>query len=74
MKKIFRNYKTWALITGAASGMGRIYALRLASMGYNLIIVDINSKGLEETSAMVGESSPQAKVLTVVQDARLRCL
>ena len=68
MKKIFRNYKAWALITGAASGMGRIYALRLASMGYNLVIVDINSKGLDETSSMVGESSPQAKVLPVVQD------
>lgn len=68
MKKILRNYKTWALITGAASGMGRIYALRLASMGYNLVIVDINSKGLEETASMVGEASPAAKVLTVVQD------
>ena len=68
MKKIMRNYKTWALITGAASGMGRIYALRLASMGYNVVIVDINSKGLDETSAMVGEASPMAKVLHVVQD------
>ena len=68
MKKIMRNYKTWALITGAASGMGRIYALRLASMGYNVVIVDINSKGLDETSAMVGEASPMAKVLPVVQD------
>ena len=68
MRKIFRNYKSWSLITGAASGMGRIYALRLASMGYNVAIVDINSKGLEETSAMVGEASPQAKVLSVVQD------
>lgn len=68
MKKVFGNYKTWALVTGAASGMGRIYALRLASMGYNLVIVDINSKGLDETSAMVKDSSPQANVLTVVQD------
>jgi short-subunit dehydrogenase len=52
MKK-FRNYEVYALVTGAASGMGRIYSQRLALMGYNVIMVDINSKGLEETAATV---------------------
>ena len=69
MKKIFRNFKAYALITGAASGMGRIYAQRLSGMGYNLVLVDINGKGLEETAAMV---SKDAKVLTVVQDLSLQ--
>ncbi len=73
MKKIFREYKVWALVTGAASGMGRIYARRLASMGYNLVLVDINGAGLEETSEMVSkEINPpyldDFKVLTIVQD------
>ncbi len=53
MKKIFREYKSWALITGAASGMGRIYAQKLAVMGYNLVLVDINKAGLEETEEIV---------------------
>ena len=51
--KRFRNYETYALVTGAASGMGRIYAQRLAETGYNLVLVDINAEGLAQTSAMV---------------------
>ena len=51
MKK-FRNYEAFALVTGAASGMGRIYSERLALKGYNVILVDINSKGLDETVAI----------------------
>ena len=49
----FREYKAWALVTGASSGMGRVYARRLAAKGYNLVLVDINAAGLEETEALV---------------------
>lgn len=52
MKK-FRNYEVYALVTGAASGMGRIYSEQLAMKGYNVVLVDINAKGLEETAAIV---------------------
>ena len=47
--KAFNEFRTWALVTGAASGMGRIYSQRLAQMGYNIIMVDINVAGLQET-------------------------
>ena len=59
--------------------MGRVYAEKLAAKGYNLVIVDINAKGLEETAAMVRAEIASAegisdelknsfKVLPVVQD------
>ena len=52
-KKGFGNYRKYALVTGAASGMGRQYVRRLALMGYNVIMVDINASGLEETDELV---------------------
>ena len=58
----------YALVTGAASGMGRIYARRLARRGYNLVLVDMNAAGLDETAAMIGED---VKVLSIVQDLSL---
>ena len=59
--------------------MGRIYASRLAQRGYNLVIVDINSKGLEETAQIVkaevatsqdisSEYKDAFKVLIIKQD------
>ena len=79
MKNRFADFNSCALITGAASGMGRIYSIRLAQMGYNLVIVDINEEGLAETERIVRtkisdsetispESKDKFKVLSLKQD------
>lgn len=40
-----------ALVTGGASGMGRICALRLANRGARVAIFDLNEEGLQATAA-----------------------
>ena len=42
-----------ALITGAASGLGRETALKLAAAGASVCIVDVNAAGLAETAGMI---------------------
>ena len=44
-----------AVVTGAASGLGRGTALALARAGADVCIVDVNAAGLEETAAQVGK-------------------
>ena len=68
--KEFKRFKTYALVTGAASGMGRIYSMELAKRGYNVIMVDINAAGLQETERMVKAEvdASACNVITVVQD------
>ena len=39
--------RTWALVTGAGTGIGRCYALRLAASGYQLVLVGNRRNSLE---------------------------
>ncbi len=38
-----------AVVTGAATGLGRVYALRLAYEGAHVCVADINLEGVEKT-------------------------
>jgi NAD(P)-dependent dehydrogenase (short-subunit alcohol dehydrogenase family) len=53
-----------ALVTGAASGLGRATAVKLAEAGADLCIVDVNGDALTETAGMLGS----AQVLRHVAD------
>ena len=57
------------IITGAAMGLGLATAKELASKGAHLKLVDYNEKSLLEAKEEVSkQSSPTAKIITVVAD------
>ena len=66
-----------AIVTGAASGLGRAVAQRLASEGASVACVDLNGEGAEETAggleakavALTCDISDEASVATTVADA-----
>lgn len=55
-----------AVVTGAASGMGRAFAERFASLGMKVVLADVEEPRLAETAAAMRESG--AEVLPVVTD------
>ena len=60
-----------ALITGAASGIGRASALAFASAGASVALVDIDAEGLADAAAAARAVGPRAEVLVAdVRDLR----
>ena len=63
-----------ALVTGAASGLGRATSIALAEAGAHVVIADIDAAGSEETRDRVAASGGSAEVvaLDVTEDERRR--
>jgi NAD(P)-dependent dehydrogenase (short-subunit alcohol dehydrogenase family) len=77
-----------ALVTGAASGLGRATAIAFAELRASLCLVDLNAAGLAETASLLGDADalvhaadlsdppacPQAVAATVARFGRLDAL
>lgn len=57
----------WAVVTGAGSGIGRCYALRLAGLGYRLLLVGNRMEPLAAVAREI-EAAGGAEVRTVALD------
>ena len=57
-----------ALVTGASKGIGRCYALRLAAMGYNVLMVASGEEELLSVAEELRAASPNVWVRTLVKD------
>ena len=58
----------WALVTGAGSGIGRCYALRLAALGYNLVLAGNRREPLEAAAAEIRAAANRCDVRIVEID------
>ncbi len=67
---------TVAVITGAASGIGRALAVELAGRGSDLALVDINEAGLQETRQLLDRegSKTSLHVVDVADQQAMRLL
>jgi len=59
------------LITGGASGIGKATALLCAQMGADVILVDINEQGLQQTAQEIGKDSTIIKAVNLTNQEHL---
>ena len=57
-----------AVVTGAASGIGRGLACRFAAEGMRVVVADIEEHALDETAQLVCDAAPGTEVVTVRTD------
>jgi len=59
---------SYALITGGANGLGRGFALELARLGFNIIILDMDTSSIEKLRTDIAQACPNAKFIGITID------
>ena len=62
-----------AMVTGAASGIGRAIAIRLAEVGAKVVVLDKNAEGGKETVSMIERSGGQASFFSCDVSSAAQC-
>lgn len=66
MKNFFEKYGSWAVVTGASSGIGEEFCRQLAVQKFNLVLIARRAERLHRlASALTGAHSIQTKVVSV---------
>lgn len=63
-----KRYGDWALISGAAEGIGAAYCQRIAEMGMSIVMLDINADALHETANRLRKTFPDIAIKEIVVD------
>jgi hypothetical protein len=73
-----KHYGTWALVAGAAEGLGEAFSRLLAGSGMNLVMVDFNRLSMEKLAASLragdGVSIQTLELDLSAPDAWQRCM
>ena len=66
MKSLTNRYGSWAVVTGASSGIGKSFARRLARAGMNVVLVARSEDALNETAdELRSQYAVQTRVLAL---------
>ncbi len=65
LAEIFSLYGRIAIVTGAASGLGKAIALGFAHFGANVACLDINLEGARQTAAAIADLGRESSAIPV---------
>ena len=60
------GHKSWACITGCSSGQGKLFAIKLAKRGFNILL--IGSPRIENVAQDLNRYHPKIKTKCIVKD------
>ncbi|XP_057374288.2 very-long-chain 3-oxoacyl-CoA reductase-like [Daphnia carinata] len=63
-----KQYGSWAVVTGATDGIGKVYAQQLAALGLNIILVSRSSAKLQQVSDEICRQNREIQIKTVAVD------